>query len=66
MDSRIHCTKDLDGICADRANLCRGFPKVKLKLQDAIKDVIELDDFWSTEMKFSKVMLLQQLSCWTF
>lgn len=51
---------------AERASVCRGFPKKVMNLEDALKRVVGLDDFWSTEMTFQKTSQLQHLSCLTF
>lgn len=53
-------------LAAERANLCRGFPRKKMHLQDALKSVVGLDEFWSTEITFQKTGQLQHLAWWTF
>ena len=51
---------------ADRANVCRGFPKAKMKLQEAVQDLVKLDSFWFEEFTYQKVIRLQKLACLTF
>ena len=53
-------------LAAERANLCRGFPKEKMGLQKALADVVGLDEFWATELTFAKIMHLQKTACSTF
>lgn len=53
-------------LVGERANLCRAFPKKKMGLQQALTDVIALDEFWSTELTFAKIMLLQKAACSSF
>lgn len=51
---------------ADRANLCRGFPKEKMKFRESVVAILKLDEFWSTEMTFQKAVQLQKLAYLTF
>lgn len=51
---------------ADRANICRGFPKTAMSLKEGLESIIELSEFWSTDWNASKMKLLSKIVCMTF
>lgn len=53
-------------LAADRANICRGFPKKAMLLKEGMENIVRLSDFWSTEWTASKTSLLSKIVCITF
>lgn len=53
-------------LAADRANICRGFPKTTMLLKEGLEAIVKLSEFWSTEWSDSKKHLLGKIVCMTF
>lgn len=53
-------------LAADRANICRGFPKKSMLLKEGLEIIVGLCDFWSTEWSAAKTHTLAKILCMTF
>lgn len=53
-------------LAAERANMCRGFPKTKMMLTEGLEAIVKLNEFWSTELTSAKMYQLSKVLCLTF
>lgn len=53
-------------LAADRANVCRGFPKTAMLLKEGLEAMAKLSDFWSSEWTKPKIQRLGKIVCMTF
>lgn len=53
-------------LAADRANMCRGFPKKAMRLAEGLQAIVKLNQCWSTEWTQSKMLQFSKLVCLTF
>lgn len=66
LDKLLSVYMDISLLAAERANLCRGFPKQKLQLKQSIDDISSLCSFWSQDFTYQKIKQLSKLAVCTF
>lgn len=53
-------------LAADRANMCRGFPKKTMRLTEGLEAIVKLNDYWSTDWTLPKMLQFCKVVCFTF